>query len=53
MTWRWWASADWVVDMGPGGGDEGGQIVVAGPPSAVATAPDSRTALYLARLLHG
>ncbi|MCX5441702.1 excinuclease ABC subunit UvrA [Streptomyces sp. NBC_00063] len=47
------AGADWVVDMGPGGGDEGGQIVVAGPPSAVATAPDSRTALYLARLLHG
>ncbi|MFB7757782.1 ABC transporter, partial [Streptomyces sp. NPDC056121] len=45
------AGADWVVDMGPGGGDEGGQVVVAGPPRAVADAPGSRTAPYLARLL--
>lgn len=47
------AGADWVVDMGPGGGDEGGQVVVAGRPRSVADAPDSRTAPYLARQLTG
>ncbi|OKJ66201.1 ATP-binding cassette domain-containing protein [Streptomyces sp. CB02261] len=43
------ATADWVVDLGPGGGDEGGRIVAAGPPDRVARAAGSRTALYLAR----
>ncbi|MFI7008289.1 ATP-binding cassette domain-containing protein [Streptomyces sp. NPDC050145] len=47
------AGADWVVDLGPGGGDAGGRIVVAGPPATVAAAPDSRTAPYLARALGG
>ncbi|MFD0354635.1 ABC transporter [Streptomyces sp. NPDC127110] len=45
------AGADWVVDLGPGGGAEGGRITAAGPPSAVAASPDSRTAPYLARAL--
>ncbi|WP_329426349.1 excinuclease ABC subunit UvrA [Streptomyces sp. NBC_01268] len=45
------ATADWVVDLGPGGGDEGGRIVAAGPPAAVARATQSRTAPYLARAL--
>ncbi|MFJ9038914.1 ATP-binding cassette domain-containing protein [Streptomyces sp. NPDC102406] len=45
------AGADWVLDMGPGGGDEGGRVVAAGPPQDVATAPDSRTGPYLARAL--
>lgn len=45
------AGADWVVDLGPGGGDEGGRIVAAGTPPDVASAAGSRTAPYLARSL--
>ncbi|MCX3062787.1 excinuclease ABC subunit UvrA [Streptomyces beihaiensis] len=47
------AGADWVVDMGPGGGDEGGRVVAAGTPRDVAGAAGSRTAPYLARALRG
>ncbi len=42
------AGADWVIDMGPSGGNEGGRVVVAGVPADVAEHPDSRTAPYLA-----
>ncbi len=45
------AGSDWVVDIGPGAGDEGGSIVAAGPPAALAHAPASRTAPYLARFI--
>ncbi|MCE9667701.1 excinuclease ABC subunit UvrA [Myxococcus stipitatus] len=45
------AASDWVVDMGPGAGDEGGEVVVAGTPAQVAAAPGSRTAPFLAREL--
>ncbi|MGI4835445.1 MAG: excinuclease ABC subunit A [Janthinobacterium lividum] len=41
------AAADWVLDIGPGAGDEGGRVVVAGPPAAVAQAPQSKLAGYL------
>jgi excinuclease ABC subunit A len=37
--------------VGPGAGEEGGRVVAAGPPAAVARAPKSRTAPYLARVL--
>ena len=45
------AGSDWVIDIGPGAGDEGGQVVAEGPPAEVATAGRSRTAPYLARYL--
>ncbi|MFJ4685302.1 ABC transporter [Streptomyces sp. NPDC088789] len=47
------AGADWVIDLGPGGGDAGGRIVAAGVPAEVARAAGSRTAGYLARVLRG
>ncbi len=45
------AMADWIIDMGPGPGDAGGTVVVAGTPREVAGHASSRTAPYLARLL--
>ncbi len=45
------ARSDWVIDVGPGAGDEGGRVVAAGPPGQVARAAKSRTAPYLARAL--
>jgi excinuclease ABC subunit A len=44
-------TADWVIDMGPEGGDGGGTVVAAGTPEQVAEAPGSHTGRYLARLL--
>jgi excinuclease ABC subunit A len=45
------AGADWVIDLGPGGGDEGGRIVAAGVPGEAAGTRTSTTAPYLARAL--
>ena len=45
------ANADWVIDLGPGGGEAGGRIVCAGRPEDVAACPDSITGRYLAREL--
>ena len=45
------AAADWVMDLGPAGGDAGGRIVAAGHPAAVARSRGSRTAPYLAAAL--
>jgi excinuclease ABC subunit A len=42
------AGADWVIDLGPGAGTDGGRVVAEGPPSKVARAKNSRTAPYLA-----
>jgi len=41
-------SADYVVDLGPGAGREGGRVVAAGPPEAIETHPESLTGRYLA-----
>jgi len=45
------AAADWVIDIGPGSGDEGGKLVASGPPAMLAAAKGSRTAGYLAKVL--
>ncbi|HYB98324.1 MAG TPA: excinuclease ABC subunit UvrA [Candidatus Limnocylindrales bacterium] len=43
--------ADWVIDLGPEGGDKGGRLVVAGPPLEVARCPKSHTGAELKQLL--
>jgi excinuclease ABC subunit A len=44
-------SADWVIDLGPEGGDRGGRIVATGTPEQVARNPHSHTGKFLARVL--
>ena len=44
-------SADWVIDLGPEGGNDGGRIVAEGPPERIAAAPDSHTGRFLATAL--
>jgi excinuclease ABC subunit A len=43
--------SDWIVDLGPEGGDKGGQIVVTGTPEEVAEHPTSHTGRYLKQVL--
>ena len=45
--------ADWVIDLGPGGGDAGGTIVAEGTPEHIATVADSYTGQFLATRLAG
>ncbi|WP_227459448.1 excinuclease ABC subunit UvrA [Cupriavidus pauculus] len=45
------AQADWVIDMGPGAGEEGGRIVACGRPTEITGAASSRTGEYLAKAL--
>jgi excinuclease ABC subunit A len=44
-------TSDWVIDLGPEGGDAGGELVVAGPPEALVSDPASHTGRFLAEVL--
>jgi excinuclease ABC subunit A len=44
-------TADWIIDMGPEGGDGGGRVVAAGTPEDVARCKESYTGQYLRELL--
>jgi excinuclease ABC subunit A len=46
-------TADWILDLGPEGGEAGGQIIAQGPPEVVAQTLASHTGQYLARILSG
>ena len=46
-------TADWIIDLGPEGGEAGGEIVAEGPPERVAANPRSATGRFLARVLAG
>ena len=46
-------AADWVIDLGPGAGAQGGRVVAMGRPEAVASVPESATGRYLAEVLGG
>jgi excinuclease ABC subunit A len=43
--------ADWIIDLGPEGGEGGGDLVGAGPPEEIAALPDSHTGRYLQSML--
>jgi excinuclease ABC subunit A len=45
------SGSDWVIDIGPGAGEEGGRVVASAPPAEVARVQASRTAPYLARFM--
>jgi excinuclease ABC subunit A len=44
-------TADWVIELGPEGGDEGGRVVAAGTPEALAKVPSSYTGQFLQQVL--
>jgi excinuclease ABC subunit A len=44
-------TADWVIDLGPEGGERGGRLVGEGPPEKIAGIPESYTGMFLARVL--
>jgi excinuclease ABC subunit A len=46
-------TADWIIDLGPEGGDRGGNLVAAGPPEEIIKNPASYTGRYLSRYLEG
>ncbi|MBX9688248.1 MAG: ATP-binding cassette domain-containing protein, partial [Candidatus Obscuribacterales bacterium] len=45
------SQADWVIDLGPGAGAAGGQVVAEGPPAKIAKSKRSKTAAYLSQVL--
>ena len=44
-------SADWVIDLGPEGGEKGGKVVAAGTPEDITKNPRSYTGQYLKKVL--
>ena len=44
-------NSDWIIDLGPEGGDEGGKIVASGTPQQIAKAPGSYTGKYLKKII--
>jgi excinuclease ABC subunit A len=46
-------SADWLIDLGPEGGDQGGKIIATGTPEQVARNAQSHTGRFLSRVLNG
>jgi excinuclease ABC subunit A len=46
-------TADWIIDLGPEGGDRGGRIIAEGSPEKIARTTSSATGEYLARVLRG
>ena len=46
-------TADWVIDLGPEGGERGGYLVGSGPPETIAQLPQSYTGQFLAGVLNG
>jgi excinuclease ABC subunit A len=46
-------TADWIIDLGPGGGEHGGRVIAEGTPEEVARVPGSATGEYLERILRG
>ena len=47
------AGADWVIDLGPEGGNAGGRLIAAGPPDAIAANPESHTGRALRDMVNG
>jgi len=47
------AEADYVIDLGPGAGDQGGQVVATGTPEQIAAVPGSSTGQHLHQVLAG
>ncbi len=45
-------TADWIIDLGPEGGDAGGEIIAEGTPEEVAKNGKSHTGIYLKKELH-
>jgi excinuclease ABC subunit A len=45
-------AADWIIDLGPGAGEEGGRVVASGTPGEIAAAPASRTGRWIASKEH-
>ncbi len=46
-------TADWIIDLGPEGGERGGYVVDAGPPEAISKNAKSYTGKFLAQMLNG